>query len=108
VDHGSGHRDRRCPHHEVQRDLRAGQPVHRADRRHHRSRGRLGEHRRGRRDHRDRVGAIQTDAQSANDITGVSEASMSTAARVNQSLQAIQELAVKSSELQSLVGRFRY
>ena len=44
----------------------------------------------------------------ANDITGVSEASMSTAAGVNQSLQAIQELAVMSSELQSMVGRFRY
>ena len=44
----------------------------------------------------------------ANDITGVSEASMATAAGVNQSLQAIQELAVMSSELQGLVGRFRY
>jgi methyl-accepting chemotaxis protein len=44
----------------------------------------------------------------ANDITGVSEASMATASGVNQSLQAIQELAVMSSELQSLVGRFRY
>ena len=44
----------------------------------------------------------------ANDITGVSEAYMSTAAGVNQSLQAIQELAVMSSELQSMVGRFRY
>ena len=44
----------------------------------------------------------------ANDITGVSEASMATASGVNQSLQAIQELAVMSSELQGLVGRFRY
>ncbi len=44
----------------------------------------------------------------ANDITGVSEASMATASDVNQSLQAIQELAVMFSELQRLVGRFRY
>ena len=44
----------------------------------------------------------------ANEIGGVSEASLSTAAGVSQSLEALQELAHMSGELQSLVGRFRY
>ena len=44
----------------------------------------------------------------AHEIGGVSEASLSTAAGVSQSLEALQELAHMSGELQSLVGRFRY
>ena len=44
----------------------------------------------------------------AHDISGVSEASMSTAAGVTQSLQALQELAAMSGELQSMVSRFKY
>jgi methyl-accepting chemotaxis protein len=44
----------------------------------------------------------------ASDIGGVSEASMSTAAGVTQSLQALQELAAMSGELQGLVSRFTY
>ena len=44
----------------------------------------------------------------ASEIGGVSEASLSTAAGVSQSLEALQELAHMSGELQSLVGRFRY
>ncbi|HET7902515.1 MAG TPA: methyl-accepting chemotaxis protein, partial [Candidatus Nanopelagicales bacterium] len=44
----------------------------------------------------------------ANEIGGVSESSLSTAAGVSQSLEALQELAHMSGELQTMVSRFRY
>ncbi len=44
----------------------------------------------------------------ASDIAGVSESAQSTAMGVNESLQALKELAAMSSELQVLVERFRY
>ena len=44
----------------------------------------------------------------ASDISGVSESAQSTAMGVNESLQALKELSAMSSELQVLVGRFRY
>jgi methyl-accepting chemotaxis protein len=44
----------------------------------------------------------------ASDISGVSESAQATAMGVNESLQALKELAAMSSELQVLVERFRY
>jgi len=52
--------------------------------------------------------AAEASTDIASDITGVSEASQSTAQGVNESLAALNELAAMSSDLRAMVGRFRY
>jgi methyl-accepting chemotaxis protein len=52
--------------------------------------------------------AAEASTDIASDIGGVSEASMSTAQGVNESLAALNELAAMSSDLRAMVGRFRY
>jgi methyl-accepting chemotaxis protein len=52
--------------------------------------------------------AAEASTDIASDISGVSEASQSTAQGVNESLAALNELAAMSSDLRAMVGRFRY